>query len=140
MIKGLKDYREEARLTQFQLATVEGLGGSGNLANIENFKRNLTVSTATKLAPALGVSVQELLMNHALADVVAAKGIYEQSIAANDEEIASREAIEFVKYLIDRVEDIEHLENTRKRFIAIAEIIKKGLEEDIKQLEREPRG
>ena len=58
--KNLKRIRIAKRITQGDIVRKLGLG-RGFISNIENGKANPTLSTITKIAKAIGVSVGELM-------------------------------------------------------------------------------
>jgi transcriptional regulator with XRE-family HTH domain len=58
--KNLKRIRTAKRITQGDIVRKLGLG-RGFISNIENGKANPTLSTITKIAKAIGVSVGELM-------------------------------------------------------------------------------
>jgi len=58
--KNLKSIRKAKGITQGDIVRKLGLG-RGFISNIENGKANPTLSTITKIAKAIGVSVGELM-------------------------------------------------------------------------------
>src|SRR5690554_5668016 len=67
--KSLKNLRNEAGLTLFDLAQKSGVSSPGNLSSMENFNLSITAKTAGKLAPILGMSPDELLFQHNMAEM-----------------------------------------------------------------------
>jgi len=118
-MKNIKQYREDKGLTQFELASKAGLKSVGNVSGFESFSKNLTWEAAQKVAKALGVSTQELFINHHVAAIK--EGIKKQPNAK-----------EVVKFLVGKAEDEALPREVRMAAINGAREVLKSLDEGYK--------
>jgi len=124
MAKNLKEYRVEQGLTQFQLAQKANYTSPGNIASFENFKKNLTRDAAEKFASVLGVTTDELLTNHTLAEVMVVKQAFDGQMAQKSKNAdATKEAMQFVEYLAEKASDVELPGSVRKSLAKAAKTI-----------------
>lgn len=131
-MKSLKQFREKAGLSQFQLASAAGLASDNLIGLIENFRRNLSGRFAEKVAPVLGITADDLITQHTMNRVMVKMRELEAALKSDngDKYQTKRVVLIFVKeYIIPKTEDTELPGVARKAMAKAAMTILKELDE-----------